>query len=56
MIDVYIDYRKKQYIVEIDSEDIKRAVMSQTEYNNLICRISKAIYTEMRFNDEHLYI
>lgn len=44
-----------QYIIKLDYEDLNRASRSQDEYNNLICRISKAIYEEMRKPYEHIH-
>lgn len=48
MITIDRDLRSMMYIIRIDREDIRRGAMSQDEYNNLICRISKLIYEEIR--------
>ena len=48
MIKIEYDVRKMQYILRIDYDDVRHGALNQDNYNNLICRISKLIYEEIR--------
>lgn len=48
MIKIQRDMRRMQYVITIDRDDVIRGALSQDDYNNLICRISKLIYEEIR--------